>query len=149
MPPTRSANSRHGSRQPLQPQPTPPNGNVTHEVIVLSSDDDEPAPRKPVVRRSSRPRARPKLRPAPAPPVPHVHDVVDIISDEDPSPKRTIEELREQLAKAKRVSRVVRSLHESGVHRIAQEVAALKKANTVSERHNGDKALNAQVCSAI
>ena len=94
MPVTRS--SRHGSRQPLQPQPTPT--NIEHEVIVLSSDDDEPAPRKRASKKSVKPRSKASLRPV-APP----GDVVEITSEEDSPHKNTILELQKQLDRAKRV----------------------------------------------
>lgn len=100
MPPVRSPSTRQGSRQPLQPQPTPP--KIEHEVIVLSSDDDEPAPPKPVSKkvlsRDSRQRGKAKLRPAPPPPV---EEVVEISSEDDPLQQQSFAELKRQLEKTK------------------------------------------------
>ena len=105
MPPTRTTPLRHGSRQPLQPQHTPPNNNIAREIIVLSSDDDEPSTRKPVVKRS-KPRPKQKRKQTPVAPPPPPPEVVEITSDEDSPPKDAMQELREQLEKAKRVRHV-------------------------------------------
>ena len=91
MPPTRSTLGQNGSRQSVQLQPPPQDSIPDQEVIVLSSDEDEPAPREPVV---SRPRAR--VKPASVvPPAPQ--DVVDTVSEGSSS------STQKQLEKAERV----------------------------------------------
>ncbi|KIP10947.1 hypothetical protein PHLGIDRAFT_125257 [Phlebiopsis gigantea 11061_1 CR5-6] len=124
MPPSRTAHSRQGSRQPLQPQFTPPNGVAGPEVIVLSSDDEENAARKPVAKRPPKARLRPKLRPAPAA---VATEIVEIISEDDSSPKSTERDLRAQLEKAKR------------------EIVKLKKAAAVPERQGNSATHDAEV----
>ena len=104
MPPSRTAHARHGSRQPVQPQPTPPTGIAVPDIIILSSDDEDTAPRKPAVKKPPKPRPRGKPRPAPAA-VAAPHEVVEIVSDDDPPAKNTERDLRAQLEKAKRVRR--------------------------------------------
>lgn len=142
MPPSRTAHSRQGSRQPLQPQSTPPNGVAGPEVIVLSSDDEENAARKPVAKRPPKPRLRPKLRPAPAA---VAAEIVEIISEDDSSPKSTERDLRAQLEKAKRVRSGLSVIIIFGLTLlVAKEIVKLKKAAAVPERQGNSATHDAE-----
>ncbi|GJE92262.1 hypothetical protein PsYK624_084160 [Phanerochaete sordida] len=97
MPPART-DSRHGSRQPSQRQPTPP--KIDPEIIILSSDDDEPAPPRAARKKTvSKQRGKAKLRPAPVPV--KLGEVVELSSEDDPPQRDPIDELKRQLAHAK------------------------------------------------
>jgi hypothetical protein len=78
----------------LRPQLGPK--TIDHDIIVLSSDDEEALPRKPTLKKATKPKPRAKSKPvAPA------EDVVEVSSEEDPPQRATILELQKQLDRAK------------------------------------------------
>lgn len=116
MPATRAtrATSRHASlsssRPSLRPRlATPPNGVGSRQFIVLSSDDEQPTPPKPIAtKRSTEPRTRTKTKGKSghgSTALSSKRVVVDLASDDhdDSLPPDNVEKMRELLKTAQSV----------------------------------------------